>query len=200
MKRFFVFMVVFLSMSLCISNANSFSEERKYFELFSNCRPVNLLVDGEGPLSKILGGGWSQEAQKIGLTPESVRNVAESRLRAARIYGDDIFGPLLHITVNVDQIRSKSGGTLGRIFFVQVRLFKSVVDYNQYLRIMRTGKTEGLPKKGWGLATTWERNTYGTLGRHDKDPGFILSYVSRFLDEFLVEFLRVNNDEQCQKK
>lgn len=40
-----------------------------------------------------------------------------------------------------------------------------------------------------GLATTWDT---GATGTHGGDAGYILSGVSRAMDRFLVEFLRVN--------
>ena len=45
-------------------------------------------------------------------------------------------------------------------------------------------------------AVSWENA--GT-GQHAGDSGYILSSVSRYLDEFLVEFLRVN-EAACGKR
>ena len=45
------------------------------------------------------------------------------------------------------------------------------------------------------LATTWESGSFGT---HGDDPGFIVQSLSEHLDKFLVEYLRVN-EEDCPR-
>ena len=48
------------------------------FELFTDCQPMGLVVEGVPP-----------DASEIGLTRESIIAAVESRLRAARLYDAD---------------------------------------------------------------------------------------------------------------
>ena len=66
------------------------TEERTRFKLFTNCKPVDLVVES-----------LNQAARRIGLTETDIIAAAESRLRSARIYTADITGPYLYINVNV---------------------------------------------------------------------------------------------------
>ena len=111
--------------------------------------------------------GLPDDAGKIRLTQEQVRTAVESRLRSARLY-DAAELPYLYVNVNV----------FGPAFGVRV-------EYNKYFLDTASGE--------FGMATTW--NTGGT-GTHGGDAGFILSAVSQHLDKFLVEYLRVN-EENC---
>ena len=50
-------------------------EEKKRFELYNGCLPMDLVVE-------VL----SDDAKEIGLSREAIQNALESRLRAARLY------------------------------------------------------------------------------------------------------------------
>ena len=50
-------------------------DSRDRFQLWSACRPLNLIVEG-----------LPEDAEEIGLTEERIQTAAESRLRAARLY------------------------------------------------------------------------------------------------------------------
>ena len=52
---------------------------------------------------------------------------------------------------------------------------------------------EGLGSDLCGVATTWVR---GSAGTHGGDAGYIRSGVSEYMDTFLLEYLRVN-EEAC---
>lgn len=64
-------------------------ESTDRFRLFSDCQPMDLVVEGLPP-----------DASEIGLTEESIVATAESRLRAARLY-DAEATHYLYINVNV---------------------------------------------------------------------------------------------------
>ena len=115
----------------------------------------------------------SPHASKIGLTKEAIRAAAESRLRSARLYRSTLSAPYhhLYINVNVD----------GRGLSISLRFKKIVHD-------PLSGNT--------GVATTW--NT-GGAGTHGGNANYILSLLSQYMDEFLVEFLRVN-EKACEKR
>lgn len=163
MKRIIICMAVFLY----LFNTNTFAQKYstiqrvKRFELFSNCEPISILVEG-----------LSREALNIGLTKESVQNAVESRLRSARIYSSN---PTLHsslyISVNVSN----------RSFSIALEFNKRVFD---------------LFTKTYGTAITWSD---GGIGTHGNRVGGILSSLSQLMDDFLVDFLRIN-DEACRKK
>ena len=106
------------------------------------------------------------DASEIGLTEESILAAAESRLQAARLY-DAEATHYLYVNVNV----------AGPAFSHSLEFKKSVHDISS---------DTSYP------ATTWET---GAAGTHGGDAGYILSGVSRAMDRFLVEFLRVNEAE-----
>ena len=112
----------------------------------------------------------SEDAKKIGLTEESIQAAAESRLRSARLYSTEA-DQYLYINVNVVDVA-----------------FSARLEFN---------KVVSDPLSGERLyATTWNSSS---TGAHAGDSGYILSSVSRHLDRFLVEFLRVN-EEACGKR
>ncbi|MCY4584606.1 MAG: hypothetical protein OXB98_01065 [Bryobacterales bacterium] len=104
----------------------------------------------------------------IGLTKEALQAAVESRLRAARLYTEDYAksnGSWLFVNVLV----------VGRAFNITVLYHKMVTD--------EFGVTS--PASTWGAAG-------GITGTHGGDAGYIVSSLSRHLDKFLAEYLRVN--------
>ena len=139
-------------------------EERDRFELFNECQSVGLdvvLIDEDGDLPD--------------LTEERIQTLAESRLRAARLFSQQgiisnrtLLTGILPISVTVtEQLVSGS-----------VRLTKPVND-------TRSGVT--------GFIPTWERSFMGTH-RGDADP--TMQRLSELVDTFVLEYLRVN-EESC---
>lgn len=140
------------------------SQERlKQFELFVNCQPVYLTVEGLHNMP---------HAEKIGLTKTAIINAAESRLRSARIYTNDPANPY-QLYINVNVLRSA--------FNVYIAFDKMLYDFRNRLN---------------GFAPTWYT---GTTGIHGQDSGYILSSVSVLIDQFLVEYFRVN-EKACEQK
>ena len=111
------------------------------------------------------------DAKKIGLTTEAIQAAVESRLRSARLYDSERLVPYLYINVLV----------VGNSFSVSVEYKKSVYD---------SLSGESMPATAWELSTT---------GSHGGDSGYILSTVSRNMDRFLLEFLRVN-EKACEER
>ena len=118
---------------------------------------MDLLVEDYGD-----DAGWKDS----GLTVDRLQTMAESRLRAARLYDATAFLPLLYVNVNV----------VGRGFSLNVNyqkwLYDPVSDESFY-------------------ATTW---IIGGAGTHSGDAGFILQGLSEYLDRFILAYLRVNED------
>ena len=123
------------------------------FRLFTRCASVGLVIEG-----------MHSDAEKIGLTAESVRAAVESRLRSARIYTDARTDNWLYININVME-----------------KVFNISLDFNKEVFDPVTEIT--MPAITWGL---------GTVGTHRTSTGFVLSSLSGSVDEFLVEYLRVN--------
>ncbi len=135
-----------------LAAAQDWREYRDRFELFNGCRPIGLLV--ETP---------SDDAAEIGLTRERLQTVAESRLRAARLYDGGTDYPHLYINVHV----------VGRAFHSRLNFYRPVDEPVSGLR---------------GVAGTWERSSTGT----NSDAGDIVQDVSEHLDAFILDYLRVN--------
>ena len=107
-----------------------------------------------------------EDAGEIGLTKESIQVAVESRLRSARLYNPEPSIPDLYVNVNV------SGAA-----------FSILMEYNKRLHDPVSNVT--------GRAKTW--NT-GVTGTHGNEASYIVSAVSTLMDEFLVAYLRENED------
>ena len=107
----------------------------------------------------------SKDAVQIGLTKEKIAISVRSRLRAARLYDMSAL-PFLYVNVHV----------VGRAF-------SGFAEYNKIVTDHATGEENA--------AATW--STRGT-GTHGGDAGYILSAIAGYMDSFIDEFLRVNED------
>ena len=125
------------------------------FKLFDGCRPMELMVS------------LYPDVNEIGLTEESLRIIAESKLRAAHLYAPDAVS-IFHVYVETLDGASAS-------FIAGAKYYKQVLDLGSNVS---------------NLATMWES---GDLGTHDDDKGFILTAVAEHVDEFLADYLRVND-------
>ena len=109
---------------------------------------------------------------EIGLTEERIQTIAESRLRAARLYHDSGLAAVLradhYLYVNV---------------LVVGNAFSFNVGYRKKLHDEKSGMSN--------FAQTWST---GGAGTHGRDAGYILQSLSENMDMFIVEYLRVNED------
>ena len=120
------------------------------------------------PMDLVVGNlDDDEDAVEIRLTKAQLQTAAESRLRSARLY-DAAETPFLFVNVNV----------VGRAYSIDVEYHKWVFD-------LASGESIWAP--------TW---ISGGAGTHGGRAAYILSSVSQHLDEFLVEYLRVN-EEHC---
>lgn len=113
--------------------------------------------------------GLPDDAKSIKLTKDRVRIAVESRLRSARLYDSTVSAPHLYVNINV----VRSGYSIG------VQFSKMLYDSTTTLTYP---------------AITWE---IGSAGTHGRDAGFILSNLSEHIDEFLAEYLRLN-ESACE--
>lgn len=126
------------------------------FQLYNGCRPFRLLVEDYS----------NEHSREIGLTRQAIQNLAESRLRAARLYTEEGSPQRLSIGINV----------VGRAFSISLVYLKYVYDPDSELS---------------RFAIT---RIIGSTGTHGGDSGYILSALSEHIDQFMVEYLRVNED------
>ena len=124
-----------------------------YFSLYVNCEPVAIIVEE-----------LSDDANRIGLTEQSIVAAVESRLRAARIYTDTGSTPYLHIVLTV----------VRNAFSIKIALNKRLFDDTNSMR--------------HGIAATWLEGMTGTASNH----AFILGGVSELMDLFIADYLRIN--------
>ena len=156
------------------------AEESEDFERFLQDGIDRLVQDGVerfqlwnvcGPITLLIES-MHYDAVKIGLTHEAITTTVRSRLRAARLYGGSEITPgpygitpALHVHVTTVP------GGVG---------FSVAFKFNKQVSDPISGQTN--------LATTWDKGAAG----QSMDVGYILSWVSRLTDEFIDEYLRVN--------
>lgn len=139
---------------LLLAAAQDVPDSLARFQLFNLCRPIYLLVEELPP-----------DAAAIRLTEERVSTLAESRLRAARLFAEESL-QYLYVNVNVS----------GRAFNVAVGFYKRLWDPSS---------------DEFGSTRTWGS---GSTGTHGGDGGYIMQTISEHLDRFVLEYLRVNED------
>jgi len=105
-----------------------------------------------------------KEAADIGLTREEVEAAVRSRLRAARLYDPDEKRVYLNVQVSV----------LGVAFGIDLSLMKIMID---------------LVSGEHGFAATERIRIIGINGQ---GSGYVLSNLSKQMDQFIDEYLRVN--------
>ena len=114
-----------------------------------------------------------RDATAIGLTRRDLTVAARSRLRAARLYSTDYErAAWSRLYINVTVVETA--------FSIAIGYGKNVLD---------------LATADVGNADTWD---HGATGTHRRNSSYILSGLSRLIDTFIDEYLRVNRDA-CQK-
>ena len=159
----------------------------KRFGLFNACRPMMLVVEE-----------LSSDAAAIGLAREDFLRAAESRLRGARLYVEVFWKAsereLLAAAVNddkekLDAIKAKlpKGNPGDAVLYLQAIVIGRAVSLSVEYKKKVTDEF-GVAN----FATTWESTRAGMTGTGT----YIVSELSRLLDEFLAAYLRVN-EEVC---
>ena len=211
---------IFACAMLMLTSAAVFAAPDDLFALCPSDEGMGLIV-----------ASLREDAVQGGLTEESIRNAAESRLRTAGIY-DPKATPSLYVNVNVGRPEKGSGhfpfysirvtysrpllddrildeiGTLSvveesdgtlpdlngllqstrfpdgsALHDLQLPTVRTLINWNRQIGYGTT----------WGFATTWDSGVAG-----QGDSSYILSSLSRLLDKFLVEYLRVRDSKACQ--
>ena len=135
-------------------------EKLNRFQLFTNCKPVELLVEN-----------LPQSATGIGLTKSDIIAAAESRLRSARIYTAEASNSYLYVNVTATKLA----------YSISFEFKKMVLD-------LFSGHNS--------FAGTWDT---GSMGTHGGSSTYILSNIAKHMDQFIVQFLRVN-EKACERK
>ena len=135
------------------------------FKLWNECQPIAFSVHLQG----------KNEASKIGLTKEAIETAVRSRLRGARIFR------------NNPDLRSQSPKRERNGFLqVQVHLGATYVSWSiRFEKLMTDWPTDLL---GW-TPTGWRT---GAFGGHRDDSYYIVSSIAPGIDEFIDDYLRVN--------
>ena len=118
--------------------------------------------------------GLTDEDDEIGLTEKAIETAVRSRLRSARVYTRYPWHAAGGLSISVIVV--------GRAFSIGVQLDKPVED-----------KASGVEFE----AITWQRRSAGTHGRAGST--FILGGIAQHVDEFIDEYLRVN-EAACAKR
>ena len=118
----------------------------------------------------------TEEALDSGITGQRIQNLAESRLRAARIFNDGRFPSRNYLYINLNAGSLSEGNT---------RLYYSIsTRFTQRLR----NESLGIE----GFAVTWNLSGLG-IG----DDTSIMQRISEHVDEFVLEFLKVRTSGKC---
>ncbi|MDE0405060.1 MAG: hypothetical protein OXI53_07080 [Nitrospira sp.] len=110
----------------------------------------------------------STAGNALGLTKSDIKDAAESRLRGARLYTNKLAAPYLRITITI----------LKSAYSVDLRLIKAVSE-DRYSQVH-------------GFAATWIDKHTGSHSGGFAGGSFILSGLSRLLERFIADYLRVN--------
>ena len=140
-------------------------EAGELFKLWNECRPVAF-----GVYLQV-----EDEAKEIGLTKRAIETAVRSRLRGARIFRDS------------PDPRSQSPMLQENGFLdVQIHLGNTNFLYSiQFEKLMTDWATDLV---GW-TDTGWKSAAFGG---HRYDSNFVLSSIAPGIDEFIDDYLRVN--------
>lgn len=117
-----------------------------------------------------------EDAIGAGVGEDRLRTMLESRMRAARIYsGDPSSTPYLTATID-----SFAQGSPGDAVIFAADLSMSQYMENTNVRIFRS-------------YTSWDILRFG-IG----DGDFVMQHFSKVIDEFIGDFLRVNDSPECK--
>ena len=170
--------------------------------LRTGCAPMGFTV-------RVVG-----DAKAIGLTENTVRNAAESRLRAARLYRTIEAMKAVQLRLIEESQRAEiEARKAEQDLLKRIKARRAELEAEQELRAhplqtlnvdisvlssafsVRAWLYRDIPDTGAlgetvrGTVIVWSTSGMGT---HGGDAQLILGHVSRYLDKFLTEYLRAN--------
>ncbi len=140
-------------------------------QLCTSAEKIRLVVHNPRP-----------DAIEIGLTHERIKNVSESRLRAARIY-DPEGAEFLQIATNAIKPTLISGEQIGDGQTIAVSY---ELGFNKMILDLDVNE--------FGYAQTWSRGSILMA-----DANFTVQAISKAVDKFVNEFLWVNESKRCRE-
>ncbi len=165
------------------------------FQLFNSCNGVALLVEG-----------LDANAEIVGLTRKEIIMTVRNRLRGARIYKTE---PAVSDDIDSFQQATAESQLLGRLYInvttvanvtFGISAFVVSIQFRKVLADVRFGINPGVRATTWQTTTTgmtnWQTTTKTTTTGWSmtRGSGLILSVLSRNVDKFIDEYLRVNTD------
>ena len=152
-----------LRVSLVLAIATAAIAQDPTDPLSASCDPVDIRIGIDDGIVD------PDNSDDYGVTWVRIRTLAESRLRAARLYPDDISSVFIN-SVHIGVWYSRWA------VFTEVQFRKWFHPY--------------------GTLTVWERRR---LGSHRRDGTLVMQDVSEMVDEFILDYLRVNG-EHCERR
>ena len=147
-------------------------ERLKKFNLYNGCLPMKLVVED-----------LSADEKEIGLSKEAIQNALESRLRAAHLYQT-----LENLPETLKRGRLLFPGKGFHTFlYVRVSVVSPAFDITLRYNKLFTDGLSGVNS----YASTWDIGTTGIA----TDAGFIMNALAGHMDNFIVEFLRINEPD-----
>ena len=163
-------------------------QQREMFELYTHCHPISLIVSVFG------------NHTEIDLDQNQINTAIESRLRAARIYRDyDGIGPGLFVSIGISDNGFAVMMVFRRVLYnrskkpaFNARLIGEIAGTasEDDINLMQEGRRRGLLPPYSGVASTWSSSLI--VGTHDGDETYVRIVVNDMLDEFLADYLRIN--------
>ena len=132
------------------------------------------LFNNCAPMHLIVVEDLPESEWEVPANEKHLHELALGRLQIARLYGGPDSDSLLEIRVGVLLIPNQ-----GRVFNIGLRYYKEMSD-------PATGIT--MPAPAW---------IDGGLGAQNTDDDFVIAKLSKHLDDFLTEYVRVNK-EACE--
>lgn len=160
-----------------ISSARSAEEVGgvELFQLWNACRSIGLLVEN-----------FPSKDNTLKLNEEDIETTIRSRMRGSRIYQEKIDKEYLYAHVNLTNLA----------FSIELSFNRTMKLPFSTSSIQSHGiaTSEFFPEYIESYAVTW---TTGSVGTHGGDANYILSSISRHVDRFIDNYLRINNSA-CQ--
>ena len=168
--------LVVLVLLVTVGNAMAHDHPNS-FSLYTGCDSMELRVDVDIKNSS------------LSLSAEAVRSATEARLRSARLYqaGDGDSGTLPNQYLLV-VVAGASVAFSVRLQFYRILVWPGPSKHTDWWRQEYPDGSDPV-----GYASTWRRAAVGT---HDGTSTVVISVVSQFVDAFLVDYLRMN-EEDC---
>lgn len=178
MRVAFALAALLLPFTPIAAQENDYAAQIDTFDLFTRCAKMDLLVTVQDTKNNLPR-----------LTELSVERAVRSRLRAAQLYDEESFSYLYVSVLIVDRASSISVELRRRVAVGEV------VDM-RWDRVARAGVAAAIAAETLGhvmrigMATTWRSSSMGV----NLDAGDLRDSVAQLLDEFIDEYLRVNDD------